>query len=95
MEIKSGQATYIAPLQPSTLATFRSWGSSTGAGRIRLARGHKSSKILNHYKYFNVYFCKNEIISSLLPLFVIKATKAKLTIYSFKMLFIKTVYCFH
>jgi hypothetical protein len=23
--------------QPSTLATFRSWGSSTGAGRIRLA----------------------------------------------------------
>jgi hypothetical protein len=23
--------------QPSTLATFRSWGSSIGAGRIRLA----------------------------------------------------------
>jgi len=23
--------------QPSTLAIFRSWGSSTGAGRIRLA----------------------------------------------------------
>ncbi|MDB5199556.1 MAG: hypothetical protein JWO92_1519 [Chitinophagaceae bacterium] len=23
--------------QPFTLATFRSWGSSTGAGRIRLA----------------------------------------------------------
>ena len=23
--------------QPSTLATFRSWGNSTGAGRIRLA----------------------------------------------------------
>ena len=23
--------------QPSTLATFRFWGSSTGAGRIRLA----------------------------------------------------------
>ena len=38
---KSGQATYIAPLQPSTLATFRSWGDSTGAGRIRLARGTK------------------------------------------------------
>jgi len=39
--IKNGQATYIAPLQPSTLATFRSWGSSTGAGRIRLAQGAK------------------------------------------------------
>jgi len=38
---KNGQATYIAPLQPSTLATFRSWGSSTGAGRIRLAQGAK------------------------------------------------------
>lgn len=31
------QVTYIAPLQPPTLATFRSWGSSAGAGRIRLA----------------------------------------------------------
>ena len=28
----------VAPLQPPTLATFRSWGSSAGAGRIRLAR---------------------------------------------------------
>ncbi len=26
--------------QPSTLATFRSWGSSTGAGRIRLANAN-------------------------------------------------------
>ena len=26
--------------QPSTLATFRSWGSSTGAGRIRLAEAN-------------------------------------------------------
>ena len=32
-----GRADYIAPLQPHTLATFRSWGSSAGAGRIRLA----------------------------------------------------------
>ena len=24
--------------QPSTLAIFRSWGNSTGAGRIRLAK---------------------------------------------------------
>ena len=29
--------------QPFTLATFRSWGSSTGAGRIRLA----AAKIMN------------------------------------------------
>jgi len=39
--MKKGQATYIAPLQPSTLATFRSWGISTGAGRIRLAQDAK------------------------------------------------------
>jgi hypothetical protein len=26
----------IAPLQPPTLATFRSWGSSAGAGRADL-----------------------------------------------------------
>jgi len=36
---KNGQATYIAPLQPFTLASFRTWGSSTGAGRVRLAQG--------------------------------------------------------
>jgi len=42
---KRGQATHIAPLQPSTLATFRSWGGSTGAGRMRLAQGGKSTKI--------------------------------------------------
>ncbi len=28
--------TNIAPLQPSTLASFRTWGSSTGAGRTSL-----------------------------------------------------------
>jgi hypothetical protein len=33
-KIKKGQATYIAPLQPHTLAAFRPWGSSEGAGRI-------------------------------------------------------------
>ena len=27
--------------QPSTLASFRTWGDSTGAGRIRLARTTK------------------------------------------------------
>ena len=34
---KKWQADYIAPLQPPTLATFRSWGSSAGAGRVRPA----------------------------------------------------------
>lgn len=38
LEEKSGQATYIAPLQPLTLALFPAWGSSAGAGRIRLAQ---------------------------------------------------------
>ena len=42
--------------QPFTLAIFRSWGSSTGAGRIRLA-GAKVMKLgLNIHvliKYFN------------------------------------------
>jgi len=32
--------------QPSTLATFRSWGSSTGAGRIRLADANIRQMIL-------------------------------------------------
>jgi len=34
---KRGQATHIAPLQPATLASFLTWGSSPGAGRMRLA----------------------------------------------------------
>ena len=34
---KKWQAYYIAPLQPPTLAIFRSWGSSAGAGRVRPA----------------------------------------------------------
>jgi hypothetical protein len=36
-EIKKSGKPNIAPLQPPTLATFRSWGSSAGAGRARLA----------------------------------------------------------
>ena len=32
--------------QPPTLATFRSWGSSTGAGRIRLAAAN-----IGHYTF--------------------------------------------
>ena len=39
---KKGQATLIAPLQPPTLAFFRTWGSSAGAGRKRLARAKVS-----------------------------------------------------
>ncbi len=34
---KKRQVTYIAPLQPFTLAAFLPWGDSIGAGRIRLA----------------------------------------------------------
>ena len=34
---KKWQAYYIAPLQPPTLAVFRPWGSSAGAGRVRPA----------------------------------------------------------
>jgi hypothetical protein len=33
--VKNGKPN-IAPLQPPTLATFRSWGSSAGAGRAGL-----------------------------------------------------------
>ncbi len=50
---EKGQATPIAPLQPSTLALFPTWGSSKGAGRRRLAR-HKISK--------NGGFLKNKCI---------------------------------
>lgn len=46
-KVKNGQATFIAPLQPSTLASFPPWGSSKGADRKRLAR-HKSS---NSYQF--------------------------------------------
>ena len=48
--------------QPSTLATFRSWGSLTGAGRIRLTRC-KSTTFFNMHKIFfeknisHVYQC--------------------------------------
>jgi hypothetical protein len=34
---KKRQVTYIAPLQPLTLAAFPPWGSSAGAGRARPA----------------------------------------------------------
>jgi len=38
LEQETKKASYLhRTAQPSTLATFRSWGDSTGAGRIRLA----------------------------------------------------------
>jgi hypothetical protein len=46
---KNGQAPFIAPLQPSTLASFPPWGSSKGADRKRLAR-HKSRKRIESTK---------------------------------------------
>ena len=46
---KNGQATFIAPLQPSTLASFPPWGSSKGADRKRLAR-HKGRKTIGFTK---------------------------------------------
>src|ERR1700722_17497884 len=42
-EIKNGKVTYIAPLRPPTVADFRPWRGSAGAGRIRLCR-HKDNK---------------------------------------------------
>jgi hypothetical protein len=48
---KDGQATHIAPLQPLTLASFQTWGDSAGAGRMRLARGHKSNTLFFLFKH--------------------------------------------
>lgn len=37
IEIKKGKATYIAPLQPPTAASIKTWRSSGGAGRVGLS----------------------------------------------------------
>jgi len=47
--------------QPFTLATFRSWGSSTGAGRIRLAAANIDKKasppdLLSQREYSTHFF---------------------------------------
>lgn len=44
---KNGQAPFIAPLQPFTLAVFPLWGSSKGAGRKGLTHGGKSSNFFD------------------------------------------------
>jgi hypothetical protein len=54
---KNRQVTYIAPLQPPTLATFLSWGDSVGAGRIRLA-GCKGRTIADKSKLLRSECCK-------------------------------------
>lgn len=38
MDTKKGQAYYIAPLQPDTVAPVKAWRSSRGAGRVGLTR---------------------------------------------------------
>ncbi len=52
---KKWQAYYIAPLQPPTLAVFRPWGSSAGAGRVRPAdakiRKQDKSQKMNSKNY--------------------------------------------
>ena len=45
--------------QPSTLATFRSWGSLTGAGRIRLAAANIGVK---SFRNFVSYFFLEKIL---------------------------------
>ena len=42
--------------QPFTLATFRSWGSSTGAGRIRLAAANIRENVLLSLRKKKKYF---------------------------------------
>lgn len=42
---KKWQATYIAPLQPPTLAAFLPWEGSAGAGRVRPAAANIGQKV--------------------------------------------------
>ena len=57
---KKRQADYIAPLQPPTLAAFRPWEGSAGAGRVRPAAAKISIKnltllSLDHIAAINCY----------------------------------------
>ena len=53
---KKCQATHIAPLQPPTLATFRSWGSSAGAGRMRPGAANVGGYVFYEQKKFKLHF---------------------------------------
>ena len=48
VSMNRGQKKWVSYLyrtaQPPTLATFRSWGDSAGAGRTRLTRGKNRKK---------------------------------------------------
>jgi hypothetical protein len=48
--------TNIAPLQPPTLATFRSWGNSAGAGRAGLP-GAKVQCTFDNWQFDYEIFC--------------------------------------
>ena len=48
---KKGQAIYITPLQPPTLAAFPPWGDSAGAGCAGLAQSKD-----NRFRSFDNYF---------------------------------------
>ena len=57
MGTKKEQAYYIAPLQPPTLASVKTWGSSEGAGRIGLAlRLNKNSRDSQHSRSMTLRF---------------------------------------
>jgi hypothetical protein len=55
---------WVSPLcrtaQPSTLASFRTWGSSTGAGRIRLTRGKSSENFQKQNNKFQIPNSKSQ-----------------------------------
>tara|TARA_B100001094_G_C18104651_1_gene757693 strand:- start:928 stop:1122 length:195 start_codon:yes stop_codon:yes gene_type:complete len=51
MKNKNGQAIYITPLRPPTLAAFPPWGDSAGAGCAGLAHSK-----YNRFGAFDNYF---------------------------------------
>ena len=60
MCIKKGKANYIAPLQPLTVASVKTWRSSEGAGRVGLSRLQRYKLFLDSPKVCLI-LCKNEI----------------------------------
>ena len=53
MKNKNGQAIYITPLRPPTLAAFPPWGDSAGAGCAGLAQSkdNRFRSIDNYFKF--------------------------------------------